>query len=582
MVARAATLCVLLLAVACGDDAPEPPPPEGSGEAEVRELWLHSTPAEGTQRQLLEGPQPSLADALRRIDAVERDETAKGLFLRVGALEGAWGRVADVRAALARVRAADKPVHCHFDVTDNAGYALMASSCDRISMTPAGHLELTGVAAHLFFAKTLLDNIGVQAELMQMGRYKGAAEPFTRESMSDATRESIGALLDDLQSSLVASVAEGRNLSPERVREIVDAAPYGAWRAKEAGLVDDVAFDDEAREHARRAASVERVTHVELGDRREPMSILDLLAALGGEPPESAPEGERIALVYLEGNIVDAEEEGVGSGRSGPFVRAMRRIADDEEVKAVVLRIDSPGGSALASDRMWHAVRRVARRKPVIVSVGDMAASGGYYIASAGTEILAHEESIVGSIGVVGGKVVARDLLERIGVHVEILARGDNAAWWTPARPFDDRERAIVSRMLRTIYRRFVSRVMEGREMERAEVEAAAEGRIHSGRRAKELGLIDDFGGLSEAVARARELGGVSRWAPIERWPRDKTLLESMAQAFGGGGASAGAIDLVRQIAAELGPIGEAALAAPLLLGRERVAVAMPFVLHVE
>ena len=582
--ARAAVIASLLaLAVsACGDDEPEPPPPEGSGEDEVREIWLHSAPVEGSQPELFAAPQPSLTDAIRRLGAVERDETAKGLFLVVGPLEGAWGRNADVREAIARVRATGKPVHCHFDVTDNAGYALMASSCDRISMTPAGHLELVGVAAHLFFAKTLLDNVGLRAEMMQMGRYKGAAEPFTRDTMSEATRESIGALLDDLTESLIGMIAEGRNLSRDRVRAVLDEGPYRAWDAKRAGLVDDVGFDDEAREHARVAAGVERVTRVELRERPEPMSLVDLLAALGGESPETLPEGERIALVHLEGNIIDAEETGVDGARSGPFVRAMRSFARDDDVKAVVLRIDSPGGSALASDRMWHAVRHLASKKPVVVSVGDMAASGGYYVACAGTEILAHEDSIVGSIGVVGGKIVARDLLDRIGVNVEIIARGENAAWWSPVREFDEAERAVVQRMLRSTYRRFLSRVADSREMEPAAVEAAAEGRIHSGRRAKELGLIDDYGSLSDALDRARELGGVSRWAPVERWPRPKSLIEAIAEGFGGSPGDRRVTGLFRELLHAAGPLAEAAFAVPLLLGEERVAVALPYVIDVR
>lgn len=571
-----------LLLSACGDDPPGPPPPEGSGEPEVRELWLLAAPVEGNQPELFAAPQPSLTDALRRLDAVERDEEAKALFLRVGPLGGAWGRIADVRAGIARVRAAGKPVHCHFETSDNAGYALMASSCDRISMTPAGDLNLVGIAAHLFYAKTLLHHVGLRAELMQMGRYKGAAEPFTREEMSDATRESMGALLDDLQASLVAAVADGRNLEPDRVQSIVDDGPYDAWRAREAGLVDDVAFDDEARQHARTAAGVEKVTRLELRERPEPMSLIDLLSALGGDSPRALPEGERIALVYLEGNIIDAEEQGMDGARSGPFVRAMRSFADDDEVKAVVLRIDSPGGSALASDRMWHAVRRLARRKPVIVSVGDMAASGGYYVASAGTEILAHEDSILGSIGVIGGKIVAQELLGRIGVNVEIMARGDNAAWTSPTRGFEEQERVILERMLRATYRRFIRRVADGRDMERAQVLAGAEGRILSGRAAKALGLVDDHGGLWDAIARAREQGGVSEWAPVERWPRRKSLIETLAEGLGGAQPGDRVEAVVQELAAFGGPIAQAAVATPLLLGRERVAVALPFVMHIE
>jgi len=573
---------VLLGLCACGDAEPAPPPSEGPGEAEVREIFLDAPPVEGGEAQLFSAPRPTLGDALVRLDAVARDEDAKGLFLRVGPLGGAWGRAADLRAALAAIREAHKPIHCHFDVADNLAFWLMASSCDRISMTPAGDLDLVGVAAYVFFARSLLENAGLRADLMQMGRYKGAADPFTRDEMPEETRESLGAVLDDLQSTLVQGIAAGRHLEPERVAALLDEGPFDATHARERGLVDDVGFDDEAREHIRREAHVGHVRLVQLTPGEEPMGLLEILQAFSGEAPETTPEGPRVALVYLEGNIVDEEESGIGSGRSGPFVRAMRSFADDDDIKAVVLRIDSPGGSALASDRMWHAVRRVAKRKPVIVSVGDMAASGGYYIASAATEILAHDSSLVGSIGVVGGKVSVGDLADRLGVHVEVLQRGRNAAWLSPMRPFTDEERIVIGRMLRATYRRFVRRVAEGRDMPSERVGAAAEGRLWSGRRAREAGLVDAEGGLWEALRRARQQGGVSEWAPVERWPRRAGLLEAIAQAMGGSQPGDRTRAILSDIAALAGPVAEAAMVSPLLLGRERVAVALPYVLRVE
>lgn len=575
------SLACLLLLAACGGDELAPPPPESPDEEpEVRELIISEAPAGEGDSPLFGGSSGTIEDALARLSAIERDENAKGLFLRVGALAGAWGRVGDLAGGLARIRAAGKPVHCHFDVADNLGYYLLATSCDRISMTPAGDLELVGVAAHLFYAKRLLDNIGVRADLLQVGRFKGAADPFTEEEMPEPTRESMNALLDDLMGTLVSGVARGREISPDRARAIIDEGPFDARDALEHGLIDDIAFEDEAREHIRKETGVERVRAVTLRQRIENPGLGEILAMLSGEPPEPPPEGDRLALVHVEGNIVDGEEQASGAAVSGPFVEEMKRLRDDDAVKAIVVRIDSPGGSALASDRMWHALRLLAQAKPVVVSVGDMAASGGFYIASAADEIVAQETSLVGSIGVVAGKVAAAELARNIGLNVEILSRGEHAAWTTPTRSFTEEERAILGRMMHRTYDRFIQRIVSGREMERAAVEAGAEGRILSGGRALRLGLVDRIGGLEDAIARARELGGLHEHAPIERWPSPRNPFQVLAEQLGG--ARSPTRVLIDDLARELGPLGQSAIRIPELLENERVLVALPFALVIE
>jgi len=577
-----------LVQVACGRPATAPRAEAVRGETELRELVLASAPAESGATGLLEGSGPTLRDVLDALDDARTDADARGVFLRVGALGGAYGRVSDLREALRAVRAARKPVHCHFDATDNAGYALLADTCDRISMTPAGDLELVGVAAQLFHARALLASIGVSAELMQMGRFKGAAEPFTRDAMSPETRESMGAVLDDLQGALVGAIASGRHLEPAAVQAAIDAGPHDGASALAARLVDAVAFDDEARERARRAAGAARVKVVSLRPPAEALDLDALLAALSGEKPERDAAGEpQLALVVLRGEISDGDASSGGSGAAGPFVRELRRLGDAAEVKAVVLRIDSPGGSALASDRMWHAVRRVASRKPVIVSVGDMAASGGYYVACAATEVLAHDTSLVGSIGVVGGKISVAGLAERIGVHTEVLARGAHAGWSSPTSPFSDSERRVVERMLASTYARFLSRVGAGRRLDATRVAAAAEGRIWSGRRARELGLVDRAGGLSEALRTARERGHLPEDAPVTVWPRQRALVDWIADAVGQsderaelGVAWNAAHDWPTWLRAvpQVGPaLSRLAALSPLAFGDEHVVVALPF-----
>jgi protease-4 len=260
----------------------------------------------------------------------------------------------------------------------------------------------------------------------------------------------------------------------------------------------------------------------------------------------------------------------------------MRRLADDDAVKAVVIRIDSPGGSALASDRMWHAVRGVVAKKPVVVSVGDMAASGGYYVACAATQVFVQEASIIGSIGVVGGKVDASELAARIGVHVEVVSRGRHAAYASPTAPFTDEERAVVARSMRRTYQRFFRRIQTGRGLTRAQIEPHAEGRVMLGHRAVEAGLANEIGSVWDALARARELGHLPEDAPVERWPRRKTFLDALAEGMGGGEPGARTLAAVDDAAAAMGPLGEAALSWRIFMGRERVALAMPFVLHIR
>jgi protease-4 len=248
------------------------------------------------------------------------------------------------------------------------------------------------------------------------------------------------------------------------------------------------------------------------------------------------PGGERIALVFVNGNITDGESGSTGDAVAGPFVRVMERLEDDANVKAVVLRINSPGGSALASDRMWEAARRLGEVKPLIASVGDMAASGGYYIASAADEILAHPNSLVGSIGVVGGKFNFAGLAEDIGVNTYVLQRGERAAWSTPVRALNPTERQAFEGLLRATYDRFIERVATGRDMEEATVLAAAEGRVMTAQDGKELGLIDEMAGLSEALVKARASAGLAPDAPVEIWPSTKGMIDAINDLLSGNG----------------------------------------------
>lgn len=570
---------VLMLCASC--ETPEPPDVSGStGETqELREFVLLSAPAASPSQGLLSARLPTVHDALVQFDSAADAPSCRGVFLRIGAFGGGFGAVEDLGEGLDAIRDAGKPVHCHFEMADNASYALMAEHCDRISMSPAGLLNLIGLAAQVFYARTLLDRIGLHADILHMGRFKGTGDTFTRDDMPEETREALGALLDDLDAALLAAVAR-RSDSP---REAIDGGPYPSVSALDAGLIDAIAFEDEAREQARRAVGVDEARTVPLGGASEPVSFGDLIgAALGGEEGNDQMTGTRIALVHVTGPIMDGERPSPGQAVAGPFVEEMERLAEDDDVKAVVLRVDSPGGSAVASDRMWHAVRQVAELKPVIASVGNVAASGGYYIASGAHVVYAHDSSVVGSIGVVGGKVSGGDLAERIGITDVMLQRGQNSGWMSALRAFTPSEEAVVQRLLRSTYYRFIRRVAEGRELEQADVLRAAEGRVMSGRAGRELRLVDEAGGLRRALSEARERGSLPADAQVEVWPAGGGL-EEVLSMVGGGSAQISAEDILRgAIQAELGAYGDASAIAQLVLDGQVPAVAMPFLLHIE
>jgi protease-4 len=543
----------------------------------LREVVLRSAPPEERGNDLFASPRHSQREVLDMIEEASGEPRIKGIFLRVGALGSSFARLTELREALLLVRAAKKPIHCYFDATDNSGYGLLAEVCDRISMPPSGMLALTGLRAQSFFVRDLLERVGVTAELLQVGKYKGAADALTRSDMAPEVRETLGALLDDLQGDLSRAVQAGRKLDPAALARAIDEGPHTAASALSLHLVDSIAFDDEARSKAKTAANAKTVVSVLERSEDKGVGIGDLFELItdGGK---SSRRDKRLVLAYVDGTIGDGEQEGADGVQSGPFVKAMRRYADDANVRAVVVRIDSPGGSALASDKMWHALRRVAKRKPVVVSIGDMAASGGYYIACAGTEVFASPSSIVGSIGVVGGKIVADKLAAQVGVHGASLVRGRNANWLSPTDRFSESERAALQRALTETYGIFISRVREGRKLSDDQLASAAEGRIMSGKRATELGLVDRAGGLSTALAHARGKTDVTDGEAIEVWPKERSVFTRLTSAMSGGAESRAA--LLGELIPNLLP--KSALVNLLLSGDQKPLAVLPFAFELE
>ena len=493
----------------------------------------------------------ALVDRLRELAG---DAALTGVVVRAGGIDISLPDAVELRAAIHDLRRAGKTVACHAERATNAGYLVLAA-CDRIAIAPLGDVAITGPAAMPVHIKPLLDKLGIQADFLHVGAYKGAAEPLTLDAPSRQMEETLGAILDRRYQTMVDVIAGERKLAPDAVKARIDTALFPSEQAQAAGLVDEVAAFESFRAGAIGGAGW---TDLALSrERGNPLAGMQLVMQFLGALPPDRPSGDHVALVYALGTIVDGRGDGVLGAReqiaSHTLVAALRALATDDRVKAVVLRIDSGGGSAQASELIWRAVAELVAKKPVIASMSDVAASGGYYIASGATRIFALDDTLTGSIGVVGGKLAVRGALTRLGVNTFPIGRGKRATMMASLGPWSDDERGAVRSAMEEVYRVFVGRVAAGRGKPPAEIEKIAQGRVWTGARARELGLIDEIGGLDAALAEARKLARLDAATGLEVYPPAPTLRDLVVglgevQAPSGLGAS-GAGALLRTLA---------------------------------
>jgi len=546
---------------------------------------LLQLPEERADNSSLGDPAPLMLDTLRDIYTASGQNHIHGLFLEIGPLGGAWARSHDLMRALRAFKQKKKAIHCHIRVTDNLGFALAAAACDRITMSPAGDLTLVGVALEVVHVHGLLSKVGVAADLLQVGKYKGAADPLTQDTMSPEVRDELEAIVRGFDSELIATIAKGRHLAENRVKALLAEGPFDADTAKRYGLVDDVASEHAARYNAKQA--VKAKVFKRQASETVSLDLFDIIRSLGEKKTER-PQYPHVAMVTVVGNIVDGDDGKLSGVSATPFVRQLRTLAYDKNVKAVVLRIDSPGGSALASDRIWSAVRLVAQSKPVIASVGDMAASGGYYIASAASQIIAQPQSLIGSIGVVGGKVQVADLADRLGARAFLLKTQPNAGFRSIMRPFSPTERVAMQRMLNATYQRFLQRISTGQKLSIESIEKVAEGRLMNGFRAKQASLITQLGGLDYALAQARKAAKVPASTPIDVWPPKRSVLEKFTDILSGPslraplGADAAEEQTLRYLTQTWRFVWDSPLLTTLLFDNQTVAVAMPWIIDIR
>jgi protease-4 len=477
---------------------------------------LPEQPATGLAGLLGARP-PSLRTVIEAIDSAAADGKVRGLLLRVGTLETGWARTAELRDALVRFRRSGKPSWAHLEGGGNREYFL-ATGCQKIAASPTATLDISGLAAEVTFFKGTLDKLGVEAQFEGVGKYKNAPNQFTEKSFTAPHREQMEALVGSLFDSYVNAVADGRGLAAARVRALVDEGPFEASQAKAAGLVDELLYRDqvEARVGATQGIGPGRY-----------------LRAARGFGPDSRPQ---IALVYVVGTIVSGEsQESAVSGTfagSDTIVQGLREASESDRVRAIILRVDSPGGSGTASDAVWREVGRVRSKKPVIVSMGDYAASGGYYVAMGADAIVAEAGTITGSIGVFSGKFSLGGLYAKLGISEDVVQRGRHARLFSGSARWNDEERAHVRAMNRAFYATFVAKAAQGRHKSEEAIETVAQGRVWTGREAVKAGLVDRLGGCEMAVRVAREKAGIAAGQDVRLlvFPERKGFFEALME----------------------------------------------------
>ncbi len=444
-------------------------------------------------------------DLLRSLERVATDRRISGVLLRFqGTGPHQFSQAAALRRSVDHLREAGMPVAAWAESL-NAPQLWIASGADRLWIPASGSVQLVGLRSEQLYFKDLLDKLDIVPEVVHVGRYKSAGEMATRRSMSVEQREQIEAWQGDLFDELVAALARGRGLSESEVRDLVDSGPFSAPAARDAGLVDSFLYQDELDDAMRPLSRGS-------GPDREVLGI-DLQGYLRGvvSDPGWRPwlrDLPHLAYVVATGNVHRGPgRRGIGStSLSG----VLARVRDDDRVRAVVLRVDSPGGDAVASDLLHRAVELTQKQKPVVVSMGDVAASGGYFLACAADAILAEAGSLTGSIGVVGGKLNLEGLYRRLGIGRDGVESSARAGLFSDARGFTPDERVAVRSGMEALYEVFLDRVAAGRKLERDVLERVAQGRIWSGRKALELGLVDALGGPLEAIAEAASRAGVA------------------------------------------------------------------------
>ena len=463
-----------------------------------------------------------LNDILSSIKKAKENEDIKGIYLQANSLGTSYASLQEIRNALLDFKESGKFVIAYAD-SYTQGLYYLSSAADKVLLNPKGMIEWRGIASTPLFYKDLLQKIGVEMQIFKVGTYKSAVEPFIATEMSPANREQVTTFISSIWSQVTEGVSASRNIPVDSLKAYADRMLmfYPAEESVRCGLADTLVYRNDVRDYLKRLVDIDEDDNLSL------LGLGDMINVRKNVPKDKS--GNIIAVYYASGEITDypgsaTSEEGIVGSK---VIRDLRKLKDNDDVKAVVLRVNSPGGSAFASEQIWYAVKELKTKKPVIVSMGDYAASGGYYISCGADTIVAEPTTLTGSIGIFGMVPNVKELTDKIGLSYDVVKTNKYADFGNIMRPFSEGEKALLQMMVAEGYDTFITRCAEGRHTTKEAIEKIAEGRVWTGEAAKELGLVDELGGIDKAldiaIAKAR-VGGYT----IVSYPEKKDVLSSL------------------------------------------------------
>jgi protease-4 len=462
---------------------------------------------------------PGIYDIMKNIEKAKNDENIKGIYLNFGYIGLGLGNIDQLRDALVDFKKSGKFIVAYSELYTEKAYYL-CSVADKVILNPKGVVEFNGMRAQYVFFKKLLDKAGIQVQVFYDGKFKSATEPFRLDSMSKENELMTSVLINDIHDRVMIRLAESRKMNVHLLDSINDnLLVQNAPDAKKYGLVDETWFEDQVRDYIKEQLKLEEKDKIEFVLLSEYMSV-------PGKSEDVSLSTDKIAVLFAAGDIVDGKgsDDNIGSSK---YVRQLRKLREDDKVKAIVLRVNSPGGSALASDVIAREVKLTAAKKPVVVSMGDYAASGGYYIAAFATKIVSQPNTLTGSIGVFGIFPNMQKLLQdKIGLTFDGVGTGKYSDFGNVTRPLRDDEKVIIQRGVDTIYKDFKETVVKGRKLDGVIVDSIAQGRVWTGSQALKLGLVDTLGGLDDAIHVAVTLAKSSKYRVVEYPETDKGIFE--------------------------------------------------------
>lgn len=459
-----------------------------------------------------------LNDIISAIRKAKSNDMIKGIYIDSRSMSASMATLAEIRNELVSFKESGKFVVAYADTYTQNGYYL-AAIADKVAINPQGSLDLHGLASVPMFYKDALDKLGIEMQIFKVGTYKSAVEPFTQNEMSDANREQVTSYLNDAWSFLRADIAEARSLTADEVDALANQMPLvqPTEFLLEANLVDTLLYETEMKEYLRTLLSLEEGKEI-------PSATVANMKSVTTKTVKKTDN--TIGILYAQGNIVSGT--GAANIQDKYMVDQIEKLRKDEEIKAVVFRINSGGGSAYASEQIWKAITDLKKEKPVVVSMGDVAASGGYYIACNADRIVAQPTTLTGSIGIFGMIPNMEGTAEKVGISTDVVKTNEFGDFGNITRPFNEQEKQLMQNMIERGYDLFLTRCAEGRNMPKDSLALYAEGRVWTGNQAKEIGLVDELGGIERAIEIAAEMANLGKSYVVFEYPKMRTMIEEL------------------------------------------------------